>query len=305
MKKLLLLSILLLFLITSAQALPNASLTVNRTGNLGQIPQVVLFTNQTTEPADVTAYNLSVQGTANNTVWRNSTTWTDYEYTYNFGGDFTPYLLVHYSGGTNQSASSAITVRWGLPIASFESNQSGTIGWGTQAVNFNDTSIHNGTSRVWEFKNTTGTQDTDKWTVFGTGLLNQTETFSHWGNYLIRITSTSIEGSNTTTSAYYVNVTPNGTVSFYCTRAGSSSTNLNGTRPFSVSCNGTTDLETPTYHWSSTAETQTYTTENATFTFTGTGYRQITFHVTNATGDNSSSSSTRYIWINKPWWMFW
>ena len=303
MKKLLLLSILLLFLITSAQALPNASFVVNRTGDLGQIPQVITFNSTTTDPGDVTAFNLSIQGLANNTVWRNETTWTDYEYTYNLAGEFTPYLLVHYTDGTNQSQVSYVNTTWTAPVAALTANRTqGYIGQYPQTVLFTDSSTQAGSITIYNLSvqgmnNDTVWRNTTAWT-------NYEYTYNLVGNFTPYLLITDYYGGTNQSQNLTLNVTDKVFPSFVCTRPGGS-TNLNGTRPFTVVCNDTSAAPVDSWSWSGTEISTSLTTNNISIVYQYGGYKTVSLISGNGNGTNTSSSPAHYIWVNKPWWMFW
>lgn len=293
MKKLLLLSIALIFLVCVAQALPNASISINRTGDLGAIPQTILVTNTTTEPEQVTAYNLSLQGIGNNTVWYNATVWpaAGYEYTYHLAGNFTPYLIVEYSGGTNQSTAANVNTSWGAPVGIPGLNRTGDLGIFPQVISYADASYYNISAIIidWGDGNVTAT----------TGGASGSFTYNVPGNYTLTHYAVSFEG-NTSTS-YKVNVShaiP--TASFSCTRT-DGSTNLNGTRPFTVICNDTMNNPVTAWDardWYGTCLSTNQTTRNISMTCTFGGYKSVGMIASNEAG-KSTQYRQNYIWVMK------
>lgn len=304
-RSLLVLILLAVLVVMAAQALPNASVTVNRTGNLGQIPQTVLFTNLTTEPADVTAYNLSVQGSGNDTVWRNTTSWTDYEYTYNLAGNFTPYLLVHYSGGTNQSQVSHVNTSWTAPVAGFTINRTaGYIGQFPQTVLFTDASTQAASIVSYNLSlqgtgNDTIWQNRTSWPAGGYAY-----TYNLPGNFTPYLNVTNYLGGTNQSPVKMLNVTSKIFPGFVCTRP-DGSTNLNGTRPFTIVCNDTSAAPIDSRTWYGTEITTNKTTNNVSITYQYGGYKNINLIAGNGNGTNVSNSPAHYVWVNKPWYQFW
>ena len=305
MKRSLLIFILLVGLVVVAQALPNATFSVNRTGDLSQIPQSVLFNSTTTEPGDVTAFNLSVQGSANNTVWRNETTWTDYEYTYNLAGNFTPYLLVHYADGTNQSQVSQVNTSWTSPVAGFTIDRTqGYIGQNPQSVLFTDSSTQTGSITLYNLSlygpaNDTVWENRTSWPAGGFSY-----TYNIVGNFSPYLNITDFYGGTNQSQSTLVNVTDKIFPSFVCTRPGGS-TNLNGTKPFTVVCNDTSAAPIDSWIWYGTEISTNKTTNNISIVYQYGGYKTVSLISGNGNGTNVSSAPAHYIWVNKPWWQFW
>ena len=294
----LILALLLLFLIPATLAIdPAASFTVNRTGNLGVIPQTVYF-NDTSGGTLLESWNLSIQGTVNDTVWYNTTVeWgvSNYSYTYNLVGNFTPYLIVTGSLGSSTAAAEYLNTSWGVPTVSFTTNRSGNLGIYPQTVLFTDTSTNNASTRLWQFGE--GNTSTTSPVAY---------TYLFPGNFSANLTAYSIEGSALSANVK-MNVSHKLPIAlFVCTRPGgdlNKTYNLNGTRPFTLVCNATTInpiTAWDSWSWYGTGWASNQTTRNVSVTFTYGGYKSVSLIAGNEAGFNTSSSPARYIWVAKP-----
>jgi len=127
----------------------------------------------------------------------------------------------------------------GAPVASFTASQ--TSGCNSLTVNFTDQSTNSPTSWSWQFTGGTPASSTQQ---------NPTVTYSTPGAYTVTLTATNANGSNSKTSANYINVytspsTAASSVDASCPGVNNGSIDLTvigGTSPF-------------TYQWSNTAAT--------------------------------------------------
>lgn len=305
MRKTLIFVMLLMLFIPAVIAieLPNASFTVNRTGNLGNIPQPILITNTSTVPESITAWNMSLQGTANDTVWYNVTTVpATYTYEYKLKGNFTPYLIVHYADGMNTSQPQYLNTTWLPPNASFTTNRTnGYIGQVSQVVLFTDTSTFKNSILYYNLSlNGTAVNDSAWYNVTSFPTSGYAYTYSIPGNYTPYLNITYFGGDqNRSYAEHMLNVTYLVHSKFTCSRP-TGSLNLNGTRPFTLVCNDTSQNLVPisSRNWYGTCLSSNLSTQNISMTCTYGGYKTIELTIANDNGTNVSASPT--IWVMKP-----
>jgi PKD repeat protein len=176
------------------------------------------------------------------------------------------------------------------PIPSFTSNV--VSGYAPQAVQFNDTSITTPTAWNWSYTNVTPGNNTQIW---WSQIQNATNTFGV-GNWDIRLNVTNATGFATTTSPYYVNISPPMVLAnFTCSP-------LALTTSDTLSCVDTSTSGGATItNWAWTFEDappQSATTQNAAITYTSDGVWDVTHGVYNATTGWNNLTKNNYVTVS-------
>ena len=180
----------------------------------------------------------------------------------------------------------------GPPVPSFTSNV--VSGYAPQAVQFNDTSITTPTAWNWSYANTTPGNGTQIW---WSQVQNATNTFGV-GNWDIRLNVTNATGFATTTSPYYVNVSPPFILAnFTCSPLALTTSDTLSCVDTSIRGGGATIT-----NWAWTFEdsptNQTATTQNAAITYTSDGVWDVTHGVYNATTGWNNRTRSNYVSVS-------
>jgi len=170
--------------VTAPPLPPVAGFSANKT--VGNVPLSIAFTDNSTNSPTGWSWDFGDSGTAST---KNPT------HLYNQAGVYSVSLQATNAGGTGSvTKTNYITVNnIPAPTANFTTS-SATTGFAPLAIKFKDTSTGNPNQWLWNFGNTTSTQQ------------NPTFTFNNPGQYTISLKTTNNGGSNTITKTNYVTV---------------------------------------------------------------------------------------------------
>ncbi len=180
-------------------------------------------------------------------------------------------LIVEKSGSSSES-----------PVANFTANV--TAGAAPLTITFADASTNAPTSWLWDF----GDGDSTNATV-----RNPVHTYTSAGTYNVTLTATNAGGSNSTTRADYITVTPG----VSAPRAAFNGTPTNGTVPLTVQFTDESTGSPTSWLWDFGDGTSTNATvRNPVHTYAVVGTYNVTLTATNAAG-NDSEVKTGYITV--------
>jgi PKD repeat protein len=257
------------------------TVTTNVTSGYNSVP--VHFTGSTTGQADSYFWMLgSGHGTS---VAQNppDQTYTAGTYLINFSVTNNTASVTYWNNNTVIIVQNNPT-----PVASFSVSTQNT--YVPATVQFTDTSLFGPTSWQWNYTNISGNNLP---TTFSTSQ-NPTYTFSKDGTYSIKLTSTNVAGSNSSTLNYIViSAIPLAPQANFTYTGQSGSMNL----PVTVTFQDASTQSPSSWYWSNFGDGSGATSllQNPTHNYTSVGAFPVTLSVTNANG--TPSQITKYVQV--------
>jgi PKD repeat protein len=239
-------------------AAPVASFTANPTS--GPAPLAVQFTDKSTGSPTSWSWTFGDGG---------SSTAQNPSHTYTSSGTYTVTLTATNAGGSS-SANATISVKAGLPVASFTANPPS--GPAPLAVQFTDTSTGNPTSWSWTFGD--GTSSTAQ---------NPSHTYNGSGTYGVSLTVTNSGGSSNATGSIVVSAMQPPVANF-------TATPTSGAAPLKVQFTDTSTGSPTSWSWAF-GDGGTSTTQNPSYTYAKVGTFTAKLTVSNANGSTSKTSN--------------
>jgi PKD repeat protein len=248
--------------VTSSSSAPVAAF--KSTDTYGDAPLTIQFIDSSTNSPTAWAWSFGDGGTSSS---------QNPSHTYTSAGTYTVTMTATNSGGSSTSTElDMITVDITEPIASFEANV--TSGRSPLTVQFTDTSTNAPTSWYWSFGD--GGTSAEQ---------NPAYEYDDDGTYSVSFTATNSEGSNTTTTSKFINVT-----SIAAPVPSFEADMTSGTAPLTVQFADTSVNAPVSWEWTF-GDGSTSMQQSPRHTYSATGLYSVTLTVTNDGGSRTATTS--------------